>query len=132
MCSAVSFLCVSLGRDRVLSVLLPLSVTWGRVGARQVFGKVLVARSMDAALAASREFGTDAVTLDGDCFSRKGSVTGGFQDGRRKRLATMKKVKELRRRHGELQELITNIRNSRDGAFLLRVHKERMHTMCFC
>ena len=49
----------------------------------QVFGKVMVCKSLDVAADVARRSGLTAVTLEGDTVHRKGTLTGGFLDERR-------------------------------------------------
>ena len=53
---------------------------------KQVFGKKLLARSVEAASAWSAKCKMDAITLDGDLCSRKGALTGGYVDLSKSRL----------------------------------------------
>eukprot|EP00049_Salpingoeca_infusionum_P006094 m.101151 g.101151 ORF g.101151 m.101151 type:complete len:1193 (+) comp13195_c1_seq1:372-3950(+) len=54
---------------------------------RHVFGRTIVCKDMAAAESSSRTADLDAVTLDGDKFSRNGIVSGGFVDKRASKLA---------------------------------------------
>lgn len=51
-----------------------------------VFGRKLLARSVDVASTWSTQSNMDAITLDGDLCSRKGALTGGFVDTEKSRL----------------------------------------------
>ncbi|KAL3823137.1 hypothetical protein ACHAXA_010393 [Cyclostephanos tholiformis] len=51
-----------------------------------VFGRKLLARSVDVASTWSARSNMDAITLDGDLCSRKGALTGGFVDAEKSRL----------------------------------------------
>mmetsp|Transcript_10802 Transcript_10802/g.19558 ORF Transcript_10802/g.19558 Transcript_10802/m.19558 type:complete len:1083 (-) Transcript_10802:860-4108(-) len=53
---------------------------------KQVFGKKLLARSVEAASIWSAKSKMDAITLDGDLCSRKGALTGGYVDLSKSRL----------------------------------------------
>jgi structural maintenance of chromosome 3 (chondroitin sulfate proteoglycan 6) len=53
---------------------------------KQVFGKKLLARSVEAASVWSAKSKMDAITLDGDLCSRKGALTGGYVDLSKSRL----------------------------------------------
>ena len=53
---------------------------------KHVFGKKLLARSVDAASTWSAKCNVDAITLDGDLCSRKGALTGGYVDLTKSRL----------------------------------------------
>lgn len=56
---------------------------WVRPAVQQVFGKAVVCRSMELCEEVAKRHGIDAITLDGDRVSRKGVITGGFQDPQR-------------------------------------------------
>ena len=47
---------------------------------QHVFGKKLLARSVDVASTWSAQCDMDAITLEGDLCSRKGALTGGYID----------------------------------------------------
>lgn len=53
---------------------------------QQVFGKKLLARTVDAASAWSSKCHMDAITLDGDLCARRGALTGGYVDHQKSRL----------------------------------------------
>lgn len=52
----------------------------------QVFGKSIIAQSLEAASTFSRSHKLTAVTLDGDRADRKGAISGGYRDSKRSRL----------------------------------------------
>lgn len=56
---------------------------WAKAAVQQVFGKAVVCRTMELCEEMARVHGIDAVTLDGDRVSRRGVVTGGYQDPQR-------------------------------------------------
>ena len=56
---------------------------WVRPAVQQVFGKAVVCSSMELCEEVARNHGIDAISLDGDRVSRKGVITGGFQDPQR-------------------------------------------------
>lgn len=51
-----------------------------------MFGKTLLCKDMDTALAASRSGAYNCVTVDGDVVSKRGALTGGWLDAARNRL----------------------------------------------
>jgi len=62
---------------------------------RHVFGKTLIARSMEVATQFARTQNLDCITLEGDQVSRRGALTGGYYDTRRCRLELQKSKVEL-------------------------------------
>eukprot|EP00434_Breviolum_minutum_P033251 symbB.v1.2.029424.t1/scaffold3153.1/size62324/3 len=56
---------------------------WVRPAVQQIFGKAVVCRSMELCEEVAKRHSIDAITLDGDRVSRKGVITGGFQDPQR-------------------------------------------------
>mmetsp|Transcript_23269 Transcript_23269/g.34155 ORF Transcript_23269/g.34155 Transcript_23269/m.34155 type:complete len:1343 (-) Transcript_23269:210-4238(-) len=60
---------------------------------RQVFGKKLLAKDLDAAAKYSRESQLDAVTMEGDVVSRKGGFEGGYQDDRASKILSVLKIR---------------------------------------
>ena len=56
---------------------------WVRPAVQQIFGKAVVCSSMELCEEVARHHGIDAISLDGDRVSRKGVITGGFQDPQR-------------------------------------------------
>mmetsp|Transcript_30826 Transcript_30826/g.67303 ORF Transcript_30826/g.67303 Transcript_30826/m.67303 type:complete len:1195 (-) Transcript_30826:298-3882(-) len=61
----------------------------------QIFGKVLLCRSLDVATNMSRSTKLDCVTMEGDQVNKRGALTGGYHDLRYSRLSYMKSIKEL-------------------------------------
>jgi len=61
---------------------------------QHVFGKKLLARSVDVASTWSAQCNMDAITLDGDLCSRKGSLTGGYVDHSKSRLKANSELKQ--------------------------------------
>mmetsp|Transcript_47196 Transcript_47196/g.137270 ORF Transcript_47196/g.137270 Transcript_47196/m.137270 type:complete len:1208 (-) Transcript_47196:81-3704(-) len=56
---------------------------WAKAAVQQVFGRGVVCRSMELCEQVARSHGVDAITLDGDRVSRRGVVSGGYQDPQR-------------------------------------------------
>lgn len=56
---------------------------WVRPAVQQIFGRAVVCRSMELCEEVAKRHSIDAITLDGDRVSRKGVITGGFQDPQR-------------------------------------------------
>jgi structural maintenance of chromosome 3 (chondroitin sulfate proteoglycan 6) len=74
-----------------------------------VFGRKLLARSVDVASTWSARSNMDAITLDGDLCSRKGALTGGFVDAEKSRLrahcARRRADEDLRKFENEHREM---------------------------
>ncbi|KDE07866.1 hypothetical protein MVLG_01960 [Microbotryum lychnidis-dioicae p1A1 Lamole] len=71
---------------------------------QQVFGKTLVCKSLEVAGRYARSQGFNSITLDGDKYDRKGSLTGGYHDQRRSRLDAVKNLKEWEGKVDRLSE----------------------------
>jgi structural maintenance of chromosome 3 (chondroitin sulfate proteoglycan 6) len=75
---------------------------------RQIFGLKLLARDLEVAARFSETAGMDAITLDGDEASRKGSMQGGYHDERNSKFAQVLAIRaakaELRPVTEALQE----------------------------
>lgn len=78
---------------------------------KQVFGRTIICQTLEIAGAYTRSHGLNAITLDGDKYDRKGSLTGGFHDVRRSRLDAVKAIKAAQHRDGELRAHHTEVRN---------------------
>jgi len=90
------------------------------------FGKTLIGRSQDICSQFSKSHDLDAVTLDGEKFSRRGTLEGGFNAENQSRLGFQKKIWEKQEKlEKEEQELITlkNQINDIDGQ-LTRIKNE--------
>mmetsp|Transcript_43986 Transcript_43986/g.113680 ORF Transcript_43986/g.113680 Transcript_43986/m.113680 type:complete len:1199 (-) Transcript_43986:65-3661(-) len=53
---------------------------WAAPAVHQVFGRTVVCSSLELCDEVSRKYGLDAITLDGDKVSSRGTLTGGYQD----------------------------------------------------
>ena len=71
---------------------------FGRVF-NEVFGRTLLAATLESGSTASRTLDADVVTVEGDQFSRRGAVTGGFIDPRHMKLPV---IRDLARAEEEL------------------------------
>ncbi|KAM0788840.1 hypothetical protein ACM66B_002925 [Microbotryomycetes sp. NB124-2] len=69
---------------------------------KQVFGKVIVCQTLEVAGAYTRSHGLTSITLEGDKYDRKGSLTGGYHDKQRSRLDAVKALKESQVKVNEL------------------------------
>lgn len=65
---------------------------------KQVFGRVLLCRSLEGAGRLARQHNLICVTPDGDQINRRGVLTGGFHDVRRSRLEMMKQIRKAKDR----------------------------------
>jgi structural maintenance of chromosome 3 (chondroitin sulfate proteoglycan 6) len=63
---------------------------------QQVFGKAIIAPTLETASAFARSHSLTAVTMDGDLADRKGALTGGYHDFRQSRLEAIKAQKNVR------------------------------------
>lgn len=59
----------------------------------QIFGSTLVSRDLAIGAVLSRKYNLDAVTLDGDQVSRKGSLKGGYVDSSFSPLRSLRKLR---------------------------------------
>jgi len=83
---------------------------WARPAVQQVFGRAVVCRSMELCEEVARTYGIDAITLDGDRVSRKGVVTGGYQDPQRLvRLSLADSIRAARRRAQEAGQQLPRV-----------------------
>mmetsp|Transcript_16254 Transcript_16254/g.35186 ORF Transcript_16254/g.35186 Transcript_16254/m.35186 type:complete len:1212 (-) Transcript_16254:224-3859(-) len=101
---------------------------WARPAVQQVFGRGVVCRTMELCEQVARTHGLDAITLDGDRVSRRGVVTGGFQDpGRFVRLTLSEQYRALQRKAAscaaQIPQMDENI--SEASARLESLHGER-------
>jgi structural maintenance of chromosome 3 (chondroitin sulfate proteoglycan 6) len=61
----------------------------------QLFGRAWIVSSLEVGSTLSKQYGVNAITLDGDRIDRKGALTGGFLDTKRARLASAAQAKSL-------------------------------------
>ncbi|KAK9807008.1 hypothetical protein WJX72_010649 [[Myrmecia] bisecta] len=61
---------------------------------QQIFGKTVICKDMDVASKVAHSTQLNCVTLDGDQFSKKGTLTGGYHDDRRSKMDAMKGVRD--------------------------------------
>ncbi|GAA6033649.1 hypothetical protein JCM8097_004365 [Rhodosporidiobolus ruineniae] len=69
---------------------------------KQVFGKTIICQTLEIAGAYTRSHNLNSITLDGDKYDRKGSLTGGYHDVRRSRLDAVKQLKGAQKKDEEL------------------------------
>ncbi|CAK9038636.1 Structural maintenance of chromosomes protein 3 (SMC protein 3) (SMC-3) [Durusdinium trenchii] len=83
---------------------------WVRPAVQQVFGKAVVCRTMELCEEVARRHGIDAIALDGDRVSRKGVITGGFQDPQRfVRLSLAEAIRAAQQRLLQAEEKLPNL-----------------------
>lgn len=70
---------------------------WASPAVHQVFGKTVVCSTLELCDEVSRRHGLDAITLDGDKVSSRGTLSGGYQDpGRFVRLTYSERLRQAR------------------------------------
>lgn len=77
---------------------------------KQVFGRAMVASSLDVASKVAKEYELTCITFDGDRADRKGALTGGFTDARKTR---MENIKSLLKTEQELASSEKNLADSK-------------------
>jgi len=83
---------------------------WVRPAVQQVFGRSVVCRNMELCEQVSRVHNIDAISLDGDRVSRRGVVTGGYQDPQRfVRLALAESIRSAHARSRDAEEKLPEI-----------------------
>ncbi|GAA6063023.1 hypothetical protein JCM10212_001802 [Sporobolomyces blumeae] len=71
---------------------------------KQVFGRTIICQTLEIAGAYTRSHSLNAITLDGDKYDRKGSLTGGYHDVRRSRLDAVRALKAAQHKDEEVQQ----------------------------
>ncbi|CAM9183039.1 unnamed protein product [Chrysoparadoxa australica] len=64
---------------------------------KYIFGKKLIARTLEVAGQFSESTGMDAITLEGDEVNGRGGLHGGYHDGKISRLTAMKRIRSCRK-----------------------------------
>ena len=70
----------------------------------KLFGNVLICRNLDVAVKYAGSTNLDCVTMEGDCVSNRGAISGGYQDSGRSRLINMKMLQQTQRLRAELRK----------------------------
>ena len=83
---------------------------------KQVFGRVLICRNIDVAVAKAAASELNCVTMDGDTVSNKGSMSGGYHDSSRSRIAAMSALRELNINREDLREKSGEVKKSLQAA----------------
>ena len=76
----------------------------------KVFGNVLICRNLDVAVKFAGSTNLDCVTMDGDCVSNRGAISGGYQDSGRSRMVNMRMLREAQKVRAELRKESTRLR----------------------
>lgn len=109
---------------------------WARPAVRQIFGRAVVCRNMELCEEVSRNYNIDAITLDGDRVSKRGVVTGGYQDPQRfarlmlsdSKESCRKKVREAEQKLPVFDEQIVAIQEELDALHLERRGKQEVRS----
>ncbi|KAL0224660.1 hypothetical protein RCL1_002572 [Eukaryota sp. TZLM3-RCL] len=89
----------------------------------QIFGKSLVCRDLELAVSVSSEKNADCVTIDGDLVSRKGVLTGGYNQVRTNRLSIHHRLQESRHQESETERDLNQLESNR------RLTEEQLSTL---
>lgn len=76
---------------------------------QHVFGKAVICANLDIADRCARNYGLNAVTMDGDRVGKRGEMTGGYHDRRKSRLECVKVLKRVTRDYEEEGEKIVEV-----------------------
>ncbi len=79
----------------------------------QVFGRTLIARSLEVAAAFSKQYPLDSITLMGDKVNRKGPMTGGYIDASKARIKSFALLREIR---AEIRRLTAQLDSEKQEA----------------
>ncbi|CAG8667446.1 1037_t:CDS:10 [Gigaspora margarita] len=77
----------------------------------QVFGRTIICNDLETASRLSREHDLNGITLDGDQVDRKGALTGGYHDVRRRRLEAATNMKKWRKEFSDLEQRARVVKN---------------------
>ncbi|CAG8605629.1 28548_t:CDS:10, partial [Dentiscutata erythropus] len=77
----------------------------------QVFGRTIICNDLETASKLSREHDLNGITLDGDQVDRKGALTGGYHDVRRRRLEAATNMKKWRKEYTDLEQHAREVKN---------------------
>ncbi|KAK4703751.1 structural maintenance of chromosome 3 (chondroitin sulfate proteoglycan 6), partial [Phenoliferia sp. Uapishka_3] len=78
----------------------------------QVFGKTIICQNLEIAGAYTRQHNLNSITLEGDKYDRKGSLTGGYHDSKRSRLDAIKALKTWQARFEDESAQLTEVRDT--------------------
>lgn len=68
---------------------------------QQIFGRTIICQTLETAGAYTRSHELNSITLEGDKYDRKGSITGGYHDVRNSRLDAVKNLKNWEKKMEE-------------------------------
>lgn len=77
-----------------------------------VFGNTIICQSLEVAGAYTRSHSLNSITLDGDKYDRKGSLTGGYHDVRRSRLDAVKNLKVWQDRYEDESNQLSEVKTT--------------------
>jgi len=101
---------------------------WAFPAVQQVFGRTVVCASLELCDEVSRKHGLDAITLEGDKVSSRGTLTGGYQDPSRfVRISYSEKMKQAKDKVSAVQPAIADIEAQAQEAYnqLDELHSQR-------
>jgi len=91
---------------------------WAVPAVQQVFGRTVVCSNLELCDEVSRKHGLDAITLDGDKVSSRGTLTGGYQDPSRFiRLTYSDKMRQAKAQITTILPQLTEIENKAQEAY---------------
>jgi len=79
---------------------------------KQIFGSTIICQTLEIAGSYTRSHNLNAITLDGDKYDRKGSLTGGYHDIRRSRLDAVRSLKSAQKKDEELSSSRQEIKST--------------------
>jgi len=82
----------------------------------KVFGNVLICRNLDVAVKFAGSTSLDCVTMDGDCVSNRGAISGGYQDSGRSRMVNMRMLREAQKVRAELKKNQAEVKDKLQAA----------------
>ena len=82
----------------------------------KVFGNVLICRNLDVAVKFAGSTNLDCVTMDGDCVSNRGAISGGYQDSGRSRMVNMRMLREAQKVRAELKKNQAEVKDKLQAA----------------
>lgn len=68
---------------------------------QQIFGRTIICQTLETAGAYTRSHELNSITLEGDKYDRKGSISGGYHDVRNSRLDSVKNLKNWEKKMEE-------------------------------
>lgn len=79
---------------------------------QQVFGRTVVANSLQTGGQYARSHNVDVITSDGDIINKRGVIAGGYIDSRKSRLEAVSAVSQWRDKYDELQAKLVETREA--------------------